>query len=300
LTLIAFLGYDIFMARKRYVTLLLFSFLLVASLVIALLFLVFSAPQSQPTSLTDTEFSQENLLPTIPPIDLTHESNDASPQDKQQQVLSAYTLWTATERTDKTIDHRFYKVSEQGDLLSEDAVLWSCVYDDLTGLLWEVKTSDGSWRDAEHSYSWFQPSPQEIENLSLVAGSDATTLLYDAKRGKADGGACYDVYCDTYHYNQAFNEIGVCGAQQWRLPYAHELGYLDHKDQYYPDIDTTFFPNTAVAYYWSRTETPNLPSLAWAVDFKDGFPYISEKRIPYRIRLVVDALWLSEKVTPSN
>ncbi|MGS2717682.1 Lcl C-terminal domain-containing protein [Eionea flava] len=282
------------MIKKRYI-LLLFTFLALMALLVSVIVLFSKAAPTTPDPTPILESSPSTVETT------TITLSDTPPQpsqlsEKQQQAASAYKLWTETELSDKTVDNRFYKIDNDGGVLPQESVSWSCVYDDLTGLLWEVKVSDGSWQDNEHTYSWFQPSAQEIEELSLVAGSEAIDLPYDPKRGKADGGTCYDVYCDTYHYNQAFNDANICGSSQWRLPYAHELGYLDHQDQYYPDIDTTFFPNTAIAYYWSRTETPNLLSLAWAVDFKDGFPYISEKRIPYRIRLVTDALWLHDEI----
>lgn len=281
------------MVKKRYILLLL-TFLLVMALLISVIALFSKVPA--PDTIPAIQISPPVSEPTTATSRAVIPHQPSQLSEKQQQAPSAYKLWTATELIDKAVDNRFYKVDNDGGLLSHESMSWSCVYDDLTGLLWEVKTSDGSWQDNEHTYSWFQPSAQEIEELSLVAGSDPVDLPYDARRGKADGGTCYDVYCDTYHYNQAFNDANICGSSQWRLPYAHELGYLDHQDQYYPDIDTDFFPNTAIAYYWSRTETPNLLSLAWAVDFKHGFPYISEKRIPYRIRLVTEALWLHDDI----
>jgi hypothetical protein len=105
-----------------------------------------------------------------------------------------------------------------------------------------VKTADGSWHDYEHTYTWFQPSPQTIETLSLIAGSDATDLPPTAERGKADGGECYDVYCDTYHHAQAFNQAITCDSANRRLPYAPR--YVDHKEHYYPDLYTVYFPYT--------------------------------------------------------
>jgi hypothetical protein len=224
----------------------------------------------------------------------------ALPDSPSSKVQSAYKLWTQTELTDKADAQRFYKVDMDGNVLLETASVWQCVYDDFTGLLWEVKRADGGWRDYEHTYSWYQPKTEEIEQLALVGGGDATELSYMPERGKADMGSCYDIYCDTYHYAQAFNDANICASSDWRLPYAHELGYLDHESQYSPDIDTNYFPNTAIAHYWARMETPIISSLAWSVDFKNGFPYVGEKRIAYRVRLglVVDALDLGDRVSP--
>ncbi|MFT7389493.1 MAG: hypothetical protein ACI8VC_002760 [Candidatus Endobugula sp.] len=277
------------MVKKRHVIVLLSVILLVIAIMLLMnqLFLPELSEQEPEPPLI---IAPQLILPLAPPPlpALTKVKPDSSVQLKEKSV-SAYKLWTAAELAGKSVGHRFYKIGNKGEILTGTSTAWNCVYDDLTGFLWEVKTADGSWQDHEHTYTWFQPSPQEIETLSLVAGSDATELPFTAERGKADGGKCYDVYCDTYHYAQAFNQSEACGSVNWRLPYAHELGYLDHKENYYPDIDTRYFPHTAVAYYWSRTETPKISSLAWAINFKEGFPYISEKRIPYRIRLVADA-----------
>ena len=286
------------MVKKRYLYVLLFSIflLLIGYFVFSPETVIYHTPIFQKT----TE-DQSHRLTENPTLSTTPQIQDASPvlpDNLAPQAQTAYTLWTQAELAKKTDSHRFYKVSAEGQVLPDSASVWQCVYDDLTGLLWEVKLSDGSWQDYEHTYSWFQPSQTEIDRLALVAGSDATELPYVAKRGKADGGSCYDIYCDSYHYATAFNAANICATDDWRLPYAHELGYLDHESQYYPDIDTHYFPNTAIAHYWSRTETPKISSLAWSVDFKDGFPYISEKRIPYRIRLVADALDLSSQIIP--
>jgi hypothetical protein len=286
------------MVKKRYLYALLLSIflLLIGYFVFVSETAIYHTPTSQKTIEDPNQRITENpILSTTPQI---QDASPVLPDNLAPQERTAYTLWTQAELAKKTDSHRFYKVSAEGQVLPDSASVWQCVYDDLTGLLWEVKLSDGSWQDYEHTYSWFQPSQTEIDQLALVAGSDATELPYVAERGKADGGSCYDIYCDSYHYATAFNAANICATDDWRLPYAHELGYLDHESQYYPDIDTHYFPNTAIAHYWSRTETPKISSLAWSVDFKDGFPYISEKRIPYRIRLVADALDLSSQITP--
>jgi hypothetical protein len=285
------------MIKKRYV------FLLIGMLVLLLIGCFFLTRFSV-NSIVSPQVATADA--TLLPVEKNTPANTgdepkilpALAEPPSSTVQSAYTLWTQAELSDKTDAHRFHKVDVGGRVLSDTASAWQCVYDNLTGLLWEVKRADGGWQDYEHTYSWYQPSVDDLDGLSQVAGSDVTELPYVKERGKADVGTCYDVYCDTYHYTQTFNEVKICGSSDWRLPYAHELGYLDHDTHYYPDIETHYFPNTAIAHYWSRTETPKVSSLAWSVDFKDGFPYISEKRIPYRVSLVVDALDLSDQISP--
>ena len=284
--------------KKRDVFLLLLCILFLSF--VGYIVFIDDSPRENQKATEEKNHSAVKKIPlvTLSTIDQQQAVLPVLPESTSPKVLSAYKLWTQTELSDKAGQHRFYKVDADGNILPESASVWQCVYDDLTSLLWEVKRSDGGWQDYEHTYSWYHPSVEDIEQLSLIADGDAAELPYVPEKGKADVGNCYDIYCDTYHYAQAFNKAEVCGSSDWRLPYAHELGYLDHESQYYPDIDTHYFPNTAIAQYWSRTETPKISSLAWSIDFKDGFPYISEKRIPYRVRLVVDALDLSDQIRP--
>ena len=207
---------------------------------------------------------------------------DSNPTESADKSKSAYRLWREVEFVDKTRTDRFHKVDMQGQILPSNASVWECVYDEATGLLWEVKTNDGGWQDHSHTYSWYEP-PEEVPASGV-------------QHGVADSGQCYDIACDTTRYKMAVNQQALCSVSLWRLPYAHELGFLDHPENYYPDIDTDYFPNTAIAYYWSRTEALKVATLAWAVDFNNGFPYISEKRMAYRVRLVSDALWLADQL----
>ncbi len=283
-------------ARKRYIFILLCIVAIISSVVF--IGLLTKKPSLQPQDIQ----SVDNDLPT--------QESEAVNNDTEKDVLpdlsksltekekSAYTLWSQPDlrNEEEAALQRFYKVDDEGNILPDTASEWQCVYNDATGLLWEVKQSDGGWQDYEHTYSWYQPNAEEIEQLAL--GSTVTDLLSVPERGKADAGTCYVIYCDTYHYMQAFNEENICASRDWRLPSAHELGYLDHKSQYNPDIDSEYFPNTAIDRYWSQTETPDVNSLAWSVDFKNGIPYINEKRLALRIRLVANAPYLRDQVKP--
>lgn len=214
--------------------------------------------------------------------DSTIEYSTHSTKQDLPKKTTAYELWNYVTSTDKTDPTRFYKVGAQGQVLLDDDGYWDCVYDSITGLLWEVKTNDGGWKDHSHTYSWYEPPERDA--------SDSSEIIHRPEYGKADGGQCYDIACDTSSYRKAVNEEELCGVSEWRLPYAHELGFLDHDENYYPDIDTRYFPNTAGDHYWSRTETPSMVTLAWSVNFYNGFPYTSEKHLSYRVRLVSDAL----------
>lgn len=174
------------------------------------------------------------------------------------------------------VDARFVKISESGEKLDDDANSWNCVYDHSTGLLWEVKLTDGGLQDAEYSYSWTrQPTPDEVD------AKGSTDRL-----GIVDKGSCHYIECDTSAYVDELNQRGLCGLSDWRMPLSDELRSLEHPTRYYPDIYTEYFPNTISGPYWTGTEVKASSSLAWSVDFNNGFPYISEKRLAAHIRLV--------------
>ncbi len=182
--------------------------------------------------------------------------------------------------------NRFFKVNIDGQILPDDSAVWHCVYDSSTGLMWEVKRDDGGWQDWEHTYSWYEPSTESATTDEPEDGPEAL------KAGASDRGECYGTPCDTQGFVTEVNLADFCGSTAWRLPDAGELRLLDHPVNYYPDIDTRYFPNTMSARYWSRTEVPANPSLAWSVDFNNGFPYIAEKRMIFHVRLVTEAPWL--------
>ncbi|WP_157496999.1 DUF1566 domain-containing protein [Hahella ganghwensis] len=197
---------------------------------------------------------------------------------------------------------RFYKVNYDGELLEPNADFWSCVYDSSTGLLWEVKRDDGGWQDRENTYSWYfsigEGSIGEgpIGERSMGAGPMEEEPMKEKPmiEGVQDQGDCYGTRCDTDGYVEEMRLEGLCGTEDWRLPEAHELRLLDHPVNYYPDIDTRYFSQTMSGRYWTRTEVPERPSLAWSVDFHNGFPYIAEKRLTFHVRLVAEANWLND------
>ncbi len=219
------------------------------------------------------------------------------PINDKTSIKSGYQLWLEAELVDKPVVERFYKVDMGGQLLPNDASHWVCVYDHFSGLLWEVKQNDGGWQDKEHTYSWYEPPSEQDANSELTTAAHNTVESSNSPEyGLADSGSCYDIQCDTHSYKVAVNEEWLCSSNDWRLPYAHELGLLDHPVNYYPDIDTQYFPNTALNIYWSRTEVPSIKTLAWSVNFDNGFPYITEKRLDYAVRLVTESPWLAEEL----
>jgi len=170
----------------------------------------------------------------------------------------------------------FLKVSSTGAPLPESASDWSCVKDNVTGLLWEVKTNDGGLRDMSHSYTWYS------DDASNNAGQP----------GSQDGGECFSQgssNCDTQGYVAAVNSTGLCGFSTWRLPSVDELIGLVNYDGANPAIDPAFFKNTSNTFFWSSSPVSFRENYAWGVQYDFGDPFGQERSNVNQVRLVVGA-----------
>ncbi len=166
----------------------------------------------------------------------------------------------------------YTKLDANGSDLPASATEWSCVRDNHTGLIWEVKVDEPRHlRNREHTYSWYNPDPG-------TNGGDA---------GTQDGGSCAGSACDTLGFVQAVNDRGLCGDGQWRIPTRMELHSLTHEGQAFPAIDTDYFPVPAGGDYWSASPHAVSPDIAWGVSFSEGHGgYPLQKSFILRMRLV--------------
>jgi len=186
---------------------------------------------------------------------------------------------THDDDTDGHAGFSFSRICNSGELAGEGncplaAVLgtsvndWACTKDNVTGLIWEVKSDGGGLRDKDNTYTWYNTD-------GAVNGGDA---------GTQDGGACFDV-CDTQGYVQNVNVQGLCGANDWRMPTKNELRNIVNLDAYFPGIDTDYFPNAQPLNYWSAS--PNtISAAAWYVEFHYGRSDSSSKERDFNVRLV--------------
>jgi len=126
----------------------------------------------------------------------------------------------------------YTKLDANGNTLPDDTPWpWAMVRDNITGLIWEVKTDDGSIHDKDDTYSRYDA--QDV----FIAG------LNSAKFG---------------------------GQSDWRLPTVKELVSIVNRGCFNPSINTAYFPNTQPQYHWSSTPDAMNPAYAWSVTFEDG------------------------------
>ena len=122
-----------------------------------------------------------------------------------------------------TTPQSYTKLDANGNDLPNDAPWpWSMVRDNVTGLIWEMKTDDGSIHDKDNIY-WYE----NIYGGDILDVDDFISLLNAAQFG---------------------------GYSDWRVPTIKELISIVNRDTFVPTINTLYFPNTESDYaYWSST-----------------------------------------------
>ena len=157
----------------------------------------------------------------------------------------------------------FTKLDINGNTLSADATDWSCVLDHTTGLIWEVKTTDGTWRDVSKGFTWYNP------NHGQDYDKDGNTITFDGTESSQD---TQDFITYLNSDSSINNGSGLCGRSNWRLPTVHEIEGLADYDAVVavvaddgstsystPTIDTDYFPYAlASQYQWYWTSHLNV------------------------------------------
>ena len=138
---------------------------------------------------------------------------------------------------------------------SFSSVTGGCVQDNVTGLMWEVKTADGGLRDMNKTYTNY----------------DSTTALqkWNGSAYVAPTQAEIDAATNTGGFVTAVNATNLCGHNDWRLPTADELqSIVDYGvPSPGPTLDASWFPNTQGNVFWSASPFVGYSSYAWYVDF---------------------------------
>lgn len=195
-------------------------------------------------------------------------SNIASPQD-------CHTGRDATHNDDSDglAGFSFTKLDTSGIPLVDQSVdygtePWACIRDNVTGLVWEVKTIDNGEHDKDNTYQW--------------GGTSALGRDHPNSQGE---------YYDDWNglINDSNNSV-LCGFNNWRVPNVAELSSIVNKGIVNPSIDFNYFPNTAADWYWTASPNAGSSSFAWRVSFNLGFDGGSTRNTASRVRLVHSGL----------
>ena len=165
----------------------------------------------------------------------------------------------------------YTKLDSSGNVLPNSATSWNMVKDNVTGLIWEMKTNKDGVKnyndphDADNTYTWYDSNP-------ATNGDDP---------GTPGGGT------DTEDFIKALNDAKYGGYADWRMPTIHELVYIiNYSPSNGPWIDTGYFPNTVSSFYWSSNALVYSTGYAWGVDFYYGDDNYFHKYDGYYVRAV--------------
>jgi hypothetical protein len=153
----------------------------------------------------------------------------------------------------------YLKIARDGSEMTESNLLnaneskqWACTKDQRTGLIWEVKSDDGSLHDKRWYYSWYEPDKHK--------NGDFEGYKHYYPQG------CIGSECDTDSYRQSVNLEHLCDCHQWRLPTLDELKSLKND---LAVANQHFFPNIQSHWYWTSSIYAYDRYRAWRVDFKN-------------------------------
>ncbi len=172
---------------------------------------------------------------------------------------------TSGEDSDYLINAPAYiKMDAQGNYLPDSANSWAMVYDEVTGLMWEVKTDDGSVHDKDNTYTWYDSNPETNGGYAGTAG-DGT---------------------DTEDFINALNAGNYGGHTDWRLPTVNELTSIINYDAWDSAVNSKYFPNAVSPGHWTSTTGAKNSNSAWYVNFFSGWCAYPVKSSSYHVRAV--------------
>ncbi len=137
----------------------------------------------------------------------------------------------------------YVHLNAKGKKIGHDRIQARCVMDKDTGLVWELKTTDGSVHDRENNYRW--------------GGTGA----------EKTGSGFFD---DWNSLIKQSNTEKLCGFDDWRVPTIIELKTLVITRQQGLAINTEYFFDTKDSPYWSSSAYENYPEHAQTVHFGSG------------------------------
>jgi Protein of unknown function (DUF1566) len=145
----------------------------------------------------------------------------------------------------------YTKLDGSGNVLSGSATSWVMVKDNVTGLVWETKTNKDGVKnyndphDADNTYTWYDSNPATNGGNAGTPGTGT----------------------DTEDFIRALNDAHYGGYSDWRVPTIKELDYIISISYQDSKIDTRYFTDTVLFYYWSSTTYASSPGGANGVNF---------------------------------
>ncbi len=200
---------------------------------------------------------------------------------------------TDCDDTDGHAGFSFTKLDNTGTALAQSATSWACVKDNVTGLIWEVKTDTAGMHYKNDVFSWYNT------DTTTNGGAEGIALETSYCDGFVNGTS--ETYCNTEAFVNRVNSVGLCGATDWRMPTIKELQGIVAYDRFDWTVDQNYFPGIPtditeydkVYFYWSgdsvakQTATQPEEYKAWQVNFLTGQTSdTSQRDAKFHVRLV--------------
>jgi len=175
----------------------------------------------------------------------------------------------------------YTKLNEYADEVDDTSTTFSCIRDNLTGLVWEVKS----------------PVSGTVPFTLLRDGQNHYTGYLGGASGASSSSTCPSATnCDLQTYVDEVNALDFCGGTNWRVPtYTELLSLIDYSKQGTDVlIDKSFFPNTPsktklghLRYWTSQTAADGTSlSQSYIIDMSDGNDLAYPKDSTAYVRLV--------------
>ncbi|WNC67357.1 DUF1566 domain-containing protein [Thalassotalea nanhaiensis] len=162
--------------------------------------------------------------------------------------------------TDGVAGFNYSKIAADGTVLSNDATEWSCVLDNVTGLMWERKTSAKDIHGIDTVFFYFDTDYSKNGGRPGYILKDPETnepILDINGKEQANKDECSEseaVCLTTEEFVAETNQENLCGYADWRMPHKTELmSIVNYNAASIPTIDAGYFPFTKSAPYVTST-----------------------------------------------
>lgn len=202
----------------------------------------------------------------------------------EQQDCSLGRELTHNDDADGRVGFSFTKFNNNGVDVGNNASDWQCVQDNVTGLMWEIKSGgngvigDEGINDADDRFSWHNSDPSSNGGGSGFMNNQGEVCSdYDSENPQT--------HCNTQAFVERMNKNAWCGFADWRLPTRKELLSIVDYGNALPMMDNDYFPEIG-QFVWTSTPLALGSVSAWGVNFQYGNSFSIDKRNARQVRLV--------------